>query len=155
MTALVITLIIAGLLLLGAELIIIPGFGIAGILGIASIAASCWLAFAHISTAAGIIVIIVNILLVIATTILMLRSKTWKKLSLNTNIDSRIDSAPAEKGIEVGSKGTTITRLAPAGKVQIGENSLEAFTRDSIIEPGKEIEVISIEGHKIYVKQTN
>ena len=41
MTALVITLIIAGLLLLGAELIIIPGFGIAGILGIGSIVASC------------------------------------------------------------------------------------------------------------------
>ena len=36
MTALVITLIIAGLLLLGAELIIIPGFGVAGILGIAT-----------------------------------------------------------------------------------------------------------------------
>ena len=155
MTALVITLIIAGLLLLGAELRIIPGFGIAGILGIASIIASCWLAFAHISTAAGIIVIIVNILLVIATTILMLRSKTWKKLSLKTNIDSKVDSSPADKGIETGCTGVAITRLAPGGRVQIGDNTIEAFTRDSIIEPGKNIEVISIEGHKIYVKQTN
>lgn len=155
MTALVITLIIAGLLLLGAELIIIPGFGIAGILGIASIVASCWLAFVHISTTAGIIVIIVNILLVIASTIIMLRSKTWKKLSLKTNIDSKVDSAPADKGIEIGSKGVAITRLGPAGKVQIGENSIEAFTRDSIIEPGKEIEVISIDGYKIIVKQIN
>ena len=155
MTALVITLIIAGLLLLGAELIIIPGFGIAGILGIASIVASCWLAFAHISTTAGIIVIIVNILLVVATTILMLRSKTWKKLSLKTNIDSKVDSSPADKGIEVGSKGTAATRLAPGGRVQIGENTIEAFTRDSIIEPGTEIEVTAIDGYKIYVKQIN
>ena len=155
MTALVITLIIAGLLLLGAELIIIPGFGVAGILGVASIVASCWLAFTQISTTAGIIVIIVNILLVIATTVLMLRSKTWKRISLKTNIDSKVDTAPAEKGIEVGSKGISVTRLTPAGKVHIGENTIEAFTRDSIIEPGKEIEVISIDGHKIYVKQTN
>ena len=155
MTALVITLIIAGLLLLGAELIIIPGFGIAGILGIASVVASCWLAFVHISTAAGIIVIIVNILLVIATTILMLRSKTWKKLSLKTNIDSKVDTAPADKGIAIGSTGVSITRLAPGGRVQIEENSIEAFTRDSIIEPGKEIEVISIDGYKIIVKQIN
>ena len=155
MTALVVTLIIAGLLLLGAELIIIPGFGVAGILGVASIVASCWLAFTQISTTAGIVVIIVNILLVIATTVLMLRSKTWKRLSLKTNIDSKVDTAPAEKGIEVGSKGIATTRLAPGGRVQIGKNTIEAFTRDTIIEPGKEIEVISIDGHKIYVKQTN
>ena len=155
MTALVVTLIIAGLLLLGAELIIIPGFGVAGILGVASIVASCWLAFTQISTTAGIVVIIVNILLVIATTVLMLRSKTWKRLSLKTNIDSKVDTAPAEKGIEVGSKGIATTRLAPGGRVQIGDNTIEAFTRDTIIEPSTQIEVISIDGHKIYVKQTN
>jgi membrane-bound ClpP family serine protease len=41
MTLLIITLIIAGLLLLAAELVLIPGFGVAGILGIASLAGSC------------------------------------------------------------------------------------------------------------------
>lgn len=153
MTALVVTLIIIGLLLLGAELIIIPGFGIAGVLGIASIAASCWIAFAQMGTAAGIIVILVNILLVVGTTILMLRSKTWKKLSLKTNIDSKVDSAPQEKGITVGNRGCAVTRLAPAGKVQIGENMLEAFVRDTLVEPGKEIEVVEIEGNRIFVKE--
>jgi len=153
MTALVVTLIIAVLLLLGAELIIIPGFGIAGILGIASIVASCWIAFAQIGPTAGIIVILVNMVLVVATTILMLRSKTWKKLSLKTNIDSKVDSAPQEKGIDVGNRGVAVTRLAPAGKVQIGETVLEAFTRDSLVEPGKEVEVVEMEGNKIFVKE--
>lgn len=153
MTALVVTLIIIGLLLLGAELIIIPGFGIAGILGIASVVASCWIAFAQIGTVAGIVVILVNIILIAGTTILMLRSRTWKKLSLKTNIDSKVDTAPQEKGISVGDRGTAITRLAPAGKVQIGENLLEAFTRDSLVEPGKGIEVVEIERNKILVKE--
>ena len=151
MTALVITLIIAGMLLLGAELIIIPGFGIAGILGIASIVASCWVAFTHLGTTAGVIVILVNIILTIVSTVLMLRSKTWKKLSLKTNIDAKVDTAPAKKGIAVGDTGITLTRLAPAGKVKIGENVLEAFTRDSLIEPGKEIKVTAIGDNKIYV----
>ena len=153
MTALVITLILAGLLLLGAELIIIPGFGVAGILGIGSIAASCWLAFAKISTTAGIIVILVNIVLVLVSTIYMLRSKTWKKLSLDTNINSKVDSAPQEKGIAVGDSGVALTRLAPAGKVRIGENVVEAFTRDTLVEPGMNVAVSSIEGNKIYVKE--
>jgi len=151
MTALVITLIVAGLLLLGAELIIIPGFGIAGILGIASIVASCWVAFTNLGTTAGVIVIVVNIILTIASTILMLRSKTWKKLTLKTNIDAKVETAPAQKGIAVGDTGITLTRLAPAGKVKIGENVLEAFTRDSLIEPGKDVKVTEIDGNKIYV----
>lgn len=153
MTALVITLMIVGLLLLGAELIIIPGFGIAGILGVASVVASCWVAFVHISTTAGIVVILANMVLVIATTILMLRSKTWKKLTLKTNIDAKVDTVPQEKGIAVGTKGTAVTRLAPAGKVQLGVEMVEAFTRDSLVEPGKEVAVCEIDGNKIFVKE--
>ncbi|MBE6225189.1 MAG: nodulation efficiency protein D (NfeD) [Bacteroidales bacterium] len=153
MTLLVITLIVAGILLLGAELIIIPGFGVAGILGIASLAASCWVAFAHISTTAGIIAIIANIILVIVSTLLILRSKTWKKLSLKTNITSKVDSAPEEKGVTPGEKGITLSRLAPGGKIQIGSEILEGFTRDAIIEADTNIMVSEIEDNKVFVKE--
>ena len=153
MTLLIITLIIAGLLLLAAELVLIPGFGVAGILGIASLVGSCWVAFTQVSTTAGIITLIANILLAIISTIMVLRSKTWKKLSLGTNIDAKVDTTPVEKGISIGDKGTTITRLAPGGKVMLGTNMLEAFSRDTIIEPGVEIEVCEVQGNKIFVKE--
>ena len=45
MTALIITLIVVGLVLLIVELILVPGFGVVGILGVASMVASCWLGF--------------------------------------------------------------------------------------------------------------
>lgn len=153
MTLLVITLIIAGILLLGAELIIIPGFGVAGILGIASLVASCWVAFTHISTIAGIIVIVANIILVIGSTIIMLRSKTWKKLSLNTNVNSKVDIAPEDKGVGAGKKGVALSRLAPGGKIQIGTEVLEGFTRDAIIEAGTCVVVSEVEDNKVYVKE--
>lgn len=155
MIALIVTLIIAGLLLLAAELVLIPGFGVAGILGIGSLVASCWIAFANLGTTAGIIVIIVNIILVSISTILVLRSKTWKKISLGTNIDARVDSAPADKGISIGESGVTLTRLAPGGKAQIGDNVVEVFTRDSLIEPGREVKVSEIEGNRVFVKEIN
>lgn len=155
MIALVITLIIAGLLLLAAELVLIPGFGVAGILGVGSIVASCWLAFTNLGATAGIIVIIVNIILVTLSTVMVLRSKTWKKISLKTNIDAKVDTAPAKKGIAVGERGKTLTRLAPGGKAEIGENIVEVFTRDSLIEPGIEVKVCELEGNKIFVKESN
>lgn len=56
----VISLIIIGLLLVFAEVLIIPGVGVAGILGIAAMAGSCVYAFMEISQTAGIIVTAVN-----------------------------------------------------------------------------------------------
>ncbi len=153
MTLLIITLIIAGLLLLAAELIIIPGFGVAGILGIASLVGSCWVAFAYVSTTAGIITLLANIVLATISTVVLLRSKTWKKLSLNTNIESKIDTTPREKGIAEGDRGTTITRLSPGGKIQLGDNILEAFSRDTIIEANTSIEICEVDGNKIFVKK--
>lgn len=153
MTFLVITLIFVGILLLAAELVIIPGFGVAGILGVASLVASCWVAFTYISTTAGVIAIAANILLVIVSTILMLRSRTWKKLSLTTNINAKADSAPAEKGVAIGEKGTTLSRLAPGGKILVGTTIMEGFTRDGIIDAGKGIQVCGIEDNKVYVEE--
>ena len=84
---------------------------------------------------------------------MVLRSKTWKKLSLGTNIDSKVDTTPAEKGIAVGTKATTVTRMSPGGKILLGTEMMEAFARDTIIEPGVEVEICAIEGNKIYVKE--
>ena len=153
MTLLIITLIIAGLLLLAAELVLIPGFGLAGILGVSSLVASCWVAFAQVGTTAGIITLAANILLAIISTVLVLRSKTWKRLSLGTNIDAKVDNTPGEKGISVGDQGTTVTRLAPGGKVLLGNRIVEAFSRDTIIEPGAAITVCEIDGNRIFVKE--
>ena len=66
---LVITLIILGLLLLFAEILIIPGVGIAGILGLLSMGGSCAYAFMEIGQTTGIIVTAVNAVLIVMLTI--------------------------------------------------------------------------------------
>lgn len=153
MWALIITLIVVGLLLLGAELLIIPGFGIAGILGVVTMVVSCYLAFSSFGSVAGFIIVIINIFLIVVSTILILRSKTWRKISLYTNIDSKIDEIPERKGIEIGQKGLSLTRLAPGGQARLGDVVLEVFTRDALVEPGTEIEVVEMEGNRVFVKK--
>lgn len=153
MAALIITLIVVGLILLIAELLVIPGFGVAGILGIASLIASCWIAFDSLGQTAGLLVIAVNILLTVLMTIFTLRSKTWKKLSLKTNIDAKVDTTPQAKGIQPGITGISLTRLAPGGQARFGEITTEVTTRDMLIEPGKPIVVSEVEGNRIFVKQ--
>lgn len=153
MISFIITLIIIGQALLFIELAIIPGLGIAGVLGLGAIAGSCYLSFANISTTAGIMIILINIILATIVVMLTLRKKTWKRFSLDTNIDAKIDTPIKEKGVSVGDTGTAITRLAPSGTAIINGNTLEVTTRGALIDPQKNIEVTEISNNKVYVKE--
>lgn len=153
MITFILTLIIIGQALLFIELAIIPGLGVAGVLGLGAIAGSCYLSFANISTTAGIMIILINIILATIVVMLTLRKKTWKRFSLDTNIDAKIDTPIKEKGVSVGDTGTAITRLAPSGTAIINGNTLEVTTRGILIDPQKNIEVIEISNNKVYVKE--
>ena len=150
---LIITLILLGLLLVLAEILIIPGVGIAGVLGLLAMGGSCAYAFMEMSNVTGIIVTSVNAVLLVALTIWVLRAQTWKRLSLETNIDSK--AVVPEVEVSVGDKGRSVTRLAPMGTVRFGDNSLEVTSMEGLIDPGVEVQVVAIEESKIYVTIVN
>lgn len=147
---LLISLIIIGLLLLFAEILLIPGVGVAGILGLLSLGGSCFYAFNQMGSTAGAVVTAVNVLLVIALSIYVLRAKTWKRLTLDTNIDSK--AVAADLDIEVGDKGVTITRLAPMGSARFSGLIVEVKALEGLLDPGVDVEVVLIEEGKIYVR---
>lgn len=145
----VISLIIIGLLLVFAEILIIPGVGIAGILGVAAMAGSCVYAFLEISQTAGVIVTAINAVLLVLITIWVLRAKTWERLALATNIDSK--AIVPETEVVPGAVGVTVTRLAPMGTARFGDLRLEVTAREGMIDPGVEVEVVEVDGIKVYV----
>lgn len=147
----IIVLILVGLVLIFAEILLIPGVGIAGVLGLLSMGGSCFYAFHELGTTTGIIVTAVNAVLIVGLTIWVLRAKTWKKFTLNTNIDSKAFSLEGAK-IAIGDRGKTITRLAPMGTVRFGEDTYEAKALEGMIDPGTEVEIVLIEDNKIYVE---
>lgn len=147
----IITLILVGLVLIFAEILLVPGVGIAGILGLLSLAGSCFYAFTQIGTTAGVIVTAANVVLVVVFTIWILRAKTWKKMSLETEIKSK--AVPTESSVlAVGDKGKTITRLAPMGTVRFGEHAVEVKALEGMIDPDEIVRVVLIEDNKIYVE---
>lgn len=146
---LVITLIILGLMLLFAEILIIPGVGVAGILGLLSMGGSCAYAFMEIGQTAGIVVTAVNAIMIALLTVWVLRAKTWKRFALETNIDAK--AVVPEVDVVPGTKGVSITRLAPMGMARFGDLRLEVTAREGIIDPGVEVEVVEVDGIKVYV----
>ena len=146
---LIISLIIIGLLLLFAEILLIPGVGFAGILGLVSLGGSCFYAFNQLGSTVGAIVTAVNVALVVGLSIYVLRAKTWKRLSLDTNIDSK---AVADTGLAVGDRGVTVSRLAPMGSVRFDTELVEVKALEGFVDPEVEVEVVLMEDGKIYVK---
>ena len=147
----IITLILVGLVLIFAEILLIPGVGVAGVLGILSMGGSCFYAFNQMGTTAGVIVTVVNAVLIVALSIWVLRAKTWKKFTLNTNIDSKAIDKYEEK-LSIGDRGRTLTRLSPVGSARLADEVYEGKALEGMIDPGVEVEVVLIEDNKIYVK---
>lgn len=146
----IITLILVGLVLIFAEVLLIPGVGIAGILGILSMGGSCYYAFSQLGQTTGIIVTAVNVVLVVALSVWILRAKTWKRLTLETNIDSK--AVPNDGILTVGARGKTQTRLAPMGMVRFDKDVVEVKALEGMIDPGIDVEIVMIEDNKVYVK---
>ncbi len=145
----IITLILVGLVLIFAEIMLIPGVGVAGILGLLSMGGSCFYAFSEMGNTAGGIVTTVNVVLLVVMTVYVLRAKTWKRMSLETNIDSK---AVGNVTVAVGDRGKTVTRLAPMGSARFGDYVIEVKALEGMMDPETRIEVVLIEDNKIYVK---
>ena len=150
--AFIIILIAVGVLLVLAEIFLIPGIGVAGILGLISLGGSCFYAFSEFGSTTGVIVTLVNSILVVGLTVYLMRAKTWKKLALKTHIDSKVNAFDETK-LAVGDRGRTLTRLAPMGMAIINDVKYEVKTLEGIIDAGTEVEVAMLEDNKVYVKR--
>ena len=148
---LIISLVIIGLILMFAEIMIIPGLGFAGILGVLSMGASCYLTFQDYGQTGGFITLGVNVVLTALFLIWALRTNVWKKVALETNITSKVNLPDVV--VQVGDKGTTATRLAPMGNARFGMASIEVTALYGMISAGTQVEVVMMDGQKIYVKE--
>lgn len=155
MTVLVILLmILLGVVMLLLEFAVIPGFTIFGIGGIALLVYSVYLAFDGYGTWAGIITIIVIITLIPIVFQKFLKSKTGKKMQLDSIITGKVNIVEKEK-FHVGDRGKAITRLAVIGKVEFNNIIVEGKSTGEFIEDGSTIEIVAIMNNQLIVKQIN
>ena len=148
--ALIITLILLGIICLVLELLVIPG-GIVGIIGFLMMAGGVMGAYTSYGPTIGNIVAMGTAIITIFAVVMMLRSKTWRKVMLKTNIDSKVNEIDEEK-VKVGMNGMAISRLAPMGKGKFDGEVVEVSSTHGFIDEQKEIIITKIEGYKIFVK---
>lgn len=150
----IILMILAGLVLFLLELLVIPGISIAGIGALVLMAVSVYLAFSLFGTTTGTLVLLGVLLSMGFVLALTFRSKTWRRVSLHTQVKSKTNEVSVH-GIAPGDTGITVTRLGPVGMVQIGEHRVEGHSEGPFIDQQSEIVVTRIEPSFVVVKIKN
>lgn len=152
MTIWITLLILLGLLLFVAELVLLPGITLAAVGSFCCLVAAVTWAFVGGSVAMGFIVLGIVVVFLGILMAIFLRPKTWNRVALKTNIESQVQAEDIQRQVEVGVQGSTLTRLAPMGKVQVGDRIFEAKSLGSYIDPRRQVVVIGYENSNIIVR---
>jgi membrane-bound serine protease (ClpP class) len=151
-----------GLIALGVEVFVLPGFGVAGVIGILLIAASMLLALVGSLPSATDFIqagAILGVSLVITTAVIFgwLRhlpsSQRWSGLFLrdSTTAAEGFISAPS-RGDLVGREGKASTDLRPAGTATFEAERLDVVTEGEFVKAGTIVRVIRSDGYRHVVR---
>ncbi len=161
-------LFLAGAVFLTLELFVIPGFGVAGVLGILLILASIVMAMVGLPQAPGIpwwsgaqfeqafrtlgTALAGSIAAAaIFFRFILPRTPMWNIISLGAS-EQKAEGFQVPSRLEyLGKSGEARTMLRPSGKVEVLGEVLDAVTEGELIKKGEKIRVDRVEGNRIVV----
>ncbi len=150
----------AGLIALGIEVFVVPGFGIAGAISILLISGAVFLAligslptWSDVIRASGIL--FTAGILVIASVYLLVRQLPARGrgvfLMTATDKDTGYIASAAREDL-VGAEGVAATDLHPSGTAVIGDERLDVVSEAGFIDKGERIRVVQSEGYRHVVE---
>lgn len=144
-------LIFAGLVFLVLEILVIPGTALVGVVGFVMLVFGIYEAYNVYGATAGHLTLLATLVLTVVSLYLSLKSKTWRRMALNRNIDGRMNEVDEEL-IHTGDVGRSSSRLAPMGKALINDSLVEVQSITGFIDEEVDIVVVKVSSNKILVK---
>lgn len=149
----IIAVIVLGVVFMLIEIFLLPGISIAGIAGIIFLIGGIVYAYVFQGSTAGNITLAGTAVLFGGSFYWLLKSKSLRKISLETNIEGKVDNSSLQK-IAVGDSGITLSRLNPIGQVLINSVEVEGKSFDGeFLDEDCAIEVVKIETYNVLVKR--
>jgi membrane-bound serine protease (ClpP class) len=163
-------LLLIGVLLLGVEVFVLPGFGVAGITGLIVIAAGLVLSFQgfvvpdpsfpwegallmkNLAQVLGSFMFAFLISLFMIRFVFPRLSKIVKGPYLEATLSHSHVYATTALGLKPGDTGIAHSFLRPSGKVMINNKKIDAITRGEFIDQGTPILIDKIEQNRVIVK---
>lgn len=132
------------------EMAFLPGITVAGVGGFILAVIGVGYAFS-LGASIGWATLFLSLVIFALLFAWLLHSKSLSKIALNTEVSSTLQSVK-DIDIQVGDEGFTLSRLAPMGKVSIGNKTLEAQAQMGMIDEQTVVKVVQIESNHVIVK---
>lgn len=167
--ALAILLFLLGIVLLGVEMFVLPGFGVTGVSGIILMLLSLSLVVVkqwpqtseeykalgqNFSIFTGGLIFSILGAFAIARFLPSVPMFNWLMLPAPDEENSEAASTipPASSPQLLGAVGTAVTELRPAGRACFGDEYIDVTTESGFVEAGKRVQIIEIDGLRVVVK---
>ncbi len=152
----------AGLIALGIEVFVVPGFGVAGVIALLCIGSSVFLAlignlptWADVTRASG--VLFAAALIIVAAVYLLVRQLPGRRGARGIFLRAATsraagDIAGAPREDLVGHQGVAITDLRPAGTIRVGTERLDVVSDVGFVSKGTPVRIIRTESYRHVVE---
>jgi membrane-bound ClpP family serine protease len=147
----IIFLILAGLILIIAELIFVPGTTFVGVIGLLLTIVGIFMVFDDYGNVAGYWTVAGTTIVTVIGIVYSFKSNSWDRFSLKSSIKSKVNDEDIFS-FQVGEKGKTVSDLKPIGKAEIFGKIYEVRSKGEWIGAGQEIQVIRIDSKRIFVE---
>ena len=137
--------------LLVVEVMLIPGFGFTGLLGVVSMVGAVFYSFFLIGSVAGWVTLAVACIICVSLFLWALYGNSLDRVALKKEIDSTVKENEIAR-FSVGDKGVSRTRLALIGEAEINGYIVEVKSESGFVNEGETIEVVRVSGDTVFVK---
>ncbi len=145
-----------GFVLLLLEIFLIPGFGIAGILGLLAMAVGIVMAFGSIQAGltAFTIALAASLLAIVLLWSRIKKSRLFQRLVLSHREEQTLGyQGPRDFSFLLGKQGETLTPLRPAGTALIDSERYDVVSEGGFVDPNMPVEVVKVEGTRVVVRE--
>ena len=149
----IVSLLVFGIVLLAAEIVLVPGTTVVGLAGVILIGIGVWMGFRNLGSGYGYFILGVSVVLTAAFVYIGLKKQTWQKFALTTVNKARVNE-DVKHELAIGEVGTTLSSLRPIGTGYFHGKHFEVCTNGEFIPTNTGIRIIKIEHHRIVVERT-
>ena len=153
-------LFIIGIGLIALEVFVIPGFGVAGILGITLMLGSVFFVFDKAyEFRTAVMWLSISVILTSGLAILVAfflpETRLFQRLALSTVMDAESgyhSSSHEDFQGYLGKSGVALTPLRPSGTARIADKRVDVVTVGDFIAQDSNVKVVEVEGSKVFVE---
>ena len=150
---LLVSLLLAGLVLIVVEILFVPGTTLVGLFGLAFSVTAVFASYQYFGSKVGHYFLSGSLIVFILTVYFAFRTDLWLRFAHKGSLQGKVNEGMAAS-LAIGMEGKTISALRPVGKAEFHDKVYEV-TSFGHVEEGRPVKIVQVKESRIFVEPLN